>query len=862
MIRNRLFSFVVLLLVSLVPLGTAQDTTIQHPREIIGQELGENNKVPNWNKIVEYFRYLDGVSDRVHFEQLGDSSRGLPFVMATISSPENLANLEEYRQIMNRLADPRGLSESEAESLIARGKNVVAITCAVDADEVGSPQSAMLFAYTLATEDTPEVREILDNTILLLVPSLNPDGYNVYSEWVAKTAGTPYEGTMADSHHFYYGENNRDWFNFVHPETRLTVEHVFNAWRPPIIFDMHQMGGRLSRGVRMWVPPFVEPNEPNVHPLILQSTNELGMFLATSLIELGKPGVSFHSIYDAFNPMRQYGPLHNSVRMLSEAATPNLATDVTLRPDQLAPQRNVDVTKFSWNNPIPWKGGEWGIRQVIEYEQPIMMAAMTHASRYRERWLRNHLTIYRDSVEYQGKPFAFIIPSEQRDTSTAAELIDKLIFADVEVHRSDAAFTADGVAYEAGDYILPIAQPYGRYLKAVMETKGYPMVYNGDDAIAPYDSIGFTLPVQMGVASVQVELPFEVQMTKLDAAPAPAGSFTGSADSTGYIIARSSNAAIKAVTGLMEDSNEVFWLREDVEVEGAIHPDGSFYIPASPGLETRLRSMSTGLGVDITGVVESIDVPMQQLKHARIGVYRSYARERYDEYGWYFKLFDEYGFPWKELVDGDIRGGSLRDDVDVIILPPYLRSEVILNGRQPGTIFPEQLGGIGALGVRNLKAFVEAGGTLIANDMSTDLAIREFGLPVRNVVRDLTDAEFVVPGSLVRLIGNGDSPVNFGMSRDFAAMNFLNPVFEITGEGAEAVARYPAMNPLISGWLTGEENLFDRAAVVDAQVGDGHVFLFGIRPIYRMQARGTYKLLFNSILYGSAAPVDRPERPQ
>ena len=862
MIQSRLFSLVALLLVWFVPMGRAQNETIQHPREIIGQELGENNKVPAWEKIVEYFRYLDSVSDRVHFEQLGDSSRGLPFVMATISSPDNLENLEEYRQIMNRLADPRGLSDSEAEALIARGKNVVAITCAVDADEVGSPQSAMLFAYTLATEDTPEVREILENTILLLVPSLNPDGYNVYSEWVAKTAGTPYEGTMADRHHFYYGENNRDWFNFVHPETRLTVEHVFNAWRPPIIFDMHQMGGRLSRGVRMWVPPFVEPNEPNVHPLILQSTNELGMFLATSLIELGKPGVSFHSIYDALNPMRQYGPLHNSVRMLSEAATPNLATDVTLRQDQLIPQRNVDVTQFSWNNPIPWKGGEWGIRQVIEYEQPIMMAAMTHASRYRERWLRNHLTIYRDSVEYQGKPFAFIIPSEQRDTSTAAELIDKLIFADVEVHRSDAAFTADGVAYEAGDYILPIAQPYGRYLKAVMETKGYPMVYNGDDAIAPYDSIGFTLPVQMGVASVQVELPFEVEMTKLDAAPAPAGSFTGSADSTGYLIARSSNAAIKVVTGLMEDSNEVFWLREDVEVEGAIHPDGSFYVPASPGLETRLRSLAADLGVDIVGVDESIDVPMQQLKHARIGIYRSYARERYDEYGWYFKLFDEYGFPWKELVDGDIRGGSLNDDVDVIILPPYLRSEVILNGRQPGTIFPEQLGGIGALGVRNLKAFVEAGGTLIANDMSTDLAIREFGLPVRNVVRDLTDAEFVVPGSLVRLIGDGDSPVNFGMSRDFAAMNFRNPVFEITGDGAKAVARYPAMNPLISGWLVGEENLFDRAAVVDAQVGEGHVFLFGIRPIYRMQARGTYKLLFNSILYGSAAPVGRPERPQ
>ena len=649
---------------------SALGQTIQHPREIIGQELGENNKVPRWERVVEYFRYLDGASDRVQYRQLGESSRGNPFILVTISSPENLANLEEYRGILNRLADPRGLSDEEARSLIARGKMAVVITALVDADEVGSPQSSMLFAYTLATQSTPEVEEVLDNTILLLVPALNPDGLNVYSDWVAKTAGTPYEGTMADTHHFYYGENNRDWFMFVHNETQLTVEHVFNAWRPPIVYDMHQMGGQLGRGVRMWVPPFAEPNEPNVHPLILQSTNELGTFLASELIRQGKPGVNYQSIYDAWNPMRQYAPLHNMVRILSEAATPRLATDATLSSDDVIPQRGVDVRQFAWNNPIPWLGGEWSIRHVIEYEQPLMMGVLKHAARFRERWLENHLKIHRDNVEHEGAPHAFVVPAEQRDPGATAEMIDKLIFADVEVYRADEAFTADGVDYPAGSYILPVAQPYGRYLKAMMEIKGYPELYREGNPIAPYDSVGFTLWVMMGVHAVQIESPFEAPMTRVEEGALAEGTLTGTSASVGYLIPREMNAAIKAATGLMQAGLEVFWLREPIEAGGQTHEAGTFFVPASAEADARVPTVARDLGVPVTATDTPVNVPMQQLKLARMGIYRSYARERYDEYGWYRKLFDEYGLPWEDVVDGDIRRGELNERFDVIIPAP------------------------------------------------------------------------------------------------------------------------------------------------------------------------------------------------
>lgn len=835
--------------------------SIKHPREIVGQELGENNKVPMWDKIVEYFRYLSTASDRVKFEQLGESSLKNPFVLVTVSSPENLRNLEQHRQTLRRLTDPRGLTPQDAEALVARGKNVVVITCAVDADEVGSPQSAMLFAYTLATTNTPEVREILDNTILLLVPSLNPDGLILMSKWVAKTAGTVAEGSVSDEHHFFYGENNRDWFMFVNPETRLTVEKIFNAWHPPIIFDMHQMGGTMGVGVRMWVPPFFEPNEPNVHPLVIQQTNDLGMFMATRLIEQGKPGVSFYSIYDAWNPMRQYAPLHNSVRILSEGATPKLATDVRISADQVRPQLNVDVSKATWNNPIPWNGGEWSIRSVIEYEQPLMMGIMSHAARNRETWLRNHLKVYRDSVEYKGRPYAFVVPAEQRDAGTVAEMLNALMFAEVEVYRATAAFKADGVDYPAGSYVLPIAQPYGRYVKAMMEKKGYPPISNNGQPVAPYDSVGFTLPEQMGVESVEVQFPFQASLARITLVTAPEGAVMGGEGRSGYLIPRESNSAVKLATRLMREQNEVFWLRKPVEIRGKVFASGTFFVSASPNVHRAMPGAAREAGVQVTATDDPLNVPMQQLKGARIGVYRSYVRERYDEHGWYFRLFDEYGFNWQEIVDRDLRQGKLRDRFDVVILPPFLRTETLRNGYRPGTFFPDQTGGIGELGSRNLKAFVEGGGTLIVNDQTNQFAIEEFALPVRDVVRGLPDREFVVPGSIVRLIGGQEHPLLFGMPREFAAMQFRNPVFEVTGPGAEVVARYPGTNPLISGWIIGAERMANRAAIVDAPVGQGRVVLFGMRPEYRMQARGTYKLLFNAILYGSAAPAAVRERP-
>src|SRR5688572_16895255 len=225
---------------------------IPEPKDVLGFTPGDDRKLASWAKIVEYFQRLDAASDRVKFEEIGKSTMGAPFVYATISAPENLSKLDEFKEIQRQLADPRllgspanpALADRKARSLIARGKTIVLITCAIHSTEVGSTLSSTLIAHRLASSNEPEIQEILRNTIVLLVPSLNPDGVDIVKNWYDKTLGTPYEGTEPpELYHKYVGhDNNRDWYAFTQVETQLTVDKLHNAWHPQIVHDIHQMG--------------------------------------------------------------------------------------------------------------------------------------------------------------------------------------------------------------------------------------------------------------------------------------------------------------------------------------------------------------------------------------------------------------------------------------------------------------------------------------------------------------------------------------------------------------------------------------------------------------------------------------------
>src|SRR5689334_628978 len=494
-------------------LQSAGAANVPMPSEVLGFTPGDDRKLASWSQVVDYFDRLDRASDRMIFETLGQTTMGKPFVMATISSPANLARVEEYKQIQAQLADPRKLGapavrDRKAAELIKRGKTVVLITCGIHSTEVGSYLSSMLIAHRLASSNEPDVQKILDNTIILLVPSLNPDGVNIVKNWYDKTLGTPYEGTdPPELYHKYTGhDNNRDWYAFTQVETQLTVDKIHNVWHPQIVHDIHQQG---AYGSRLFLPPYMAPVEPNVPKDLVESYTELGNWMAAKMRAQGFEGITTNSTYDAWTPARAYSHYHGGVRVLSETASARIATPMTLKFEELRSREGYDPQKESPQFGPLWRGGEWRLSDITKYMTTAAFLLLDHAATNREQWLKRSYAIGKDAVRPRraGEIFGFLIePSPNSET-----LLNILKRGGVEVSSAK-----EGTVFKAGKRTLPTGtqlvrmdQPYGAFAKTLLEVQHYPNLRDAEGhPIAPYDVTAHTLSLLMNVPAQAVKAPF------------------------------------------------------------------------------------------------------------------------------------------------------------------------------------------------------------------------------------------------------------------------------------------------------------------------------------------------------------------
>ncbi len=820
---------------------------VPSPEEHLGFRVGEDRKLADWPEIVAYFEKVAGASDRVRFEELGKTTDGNPFVLATISSPENLGRLEELRRIQVRLNDPSGVSADEAERLVKGGKTIVLITCSIHSTEVGGSQMSMELLHRLATGGDDAVREILENVVLLLVPSLNPDGNRLVCDWYEKYLGTAYEGTSPPVvYHRYSGhDNNRDWFMFALKETRLTIERVHNQWHPQIVYDIHQMG---QRGPRLYVPPYIDPVDPNVDPVIVSGTSFMGATMADALAAAGKAGVATNWEFDIWTPARAYQHYHGGIRILSEAASVDIASPIDVKSEELEGERGFKPREAKLNHVMPWSGGRWSLRDIVDYEFVAAMALLGNAAKHRERWLRGSLEIGRRALKPEGGPYAFLVPRDQSDVGAAWELLDVLATGEVRLYEAVESFTADGIKYAKGCVVVPLAQPYGRFAKTMLERQTYPDFRKdpNDPPEVPYDVTAQTLGLQMGVDVVQVKNEFDCTFKPLKPIR-PSGEIHG-AGKPFYLFPSELLASTRATNLLLDKGFKLYRARGWEEVESRELRPGAFVVEAGSGIDRVLKE-ATRLGVSFYGVSELPDVAFE-VARPRIGVYRAWLPNA-DE-AWLRMILEEYGFEYRSLTPQEVRQGGLAKKIDVLILPDLGRDQIVdglkaVKGTDPKRYEDVYRMGLGEEGTKETLHFLGEGGSVITLNKASSYAIKDLMIPAENPLEGLKEREFYIPGSILGVTLDETHPVAYGYPREAAIYFISGPAFKV--KGGYEVAKYPEANPLLSGWILGEKHLRGLAAVADYPAGRGRVVLFGFPPHFRNQARGTFRMLFNAIYY-------------
>ncbi len=850
--------------------GEAHPSTPPAPEQFFGFRIGSDTKLARWDRIVDYMKAAAAASDRVRVRELGKTTNGNPFVAVEIASGDTLTDLDRFKQMERRLYLQGGTpTDAERDEIFHSGKAVVVVTCNIHATEIGSSQMAIELVHRLATGNSPSVRKILDNVILVLLPSLNPDGQTMVTDWYNKNLGTEFEGSsMPWLYHPYAGhDNNRDAYMLTQKESQYVAQLLWHDWFPSVWLDEHQQG---MTGARIFVMPATDPINPNVHPLIYRWNAMLGQAQAAALEAVGKEGIIYNSTYTNYweGAMAWAGWWHNEIGLLTEVASVRVASPTEQRkaelgrPPAAAPEAQGEGRRPSDNPgeilppprdvmprteyPRPWLGGRWTLRDIVDYELIATLGLLDAVADRRETLLRQIYEVNRATVE-SGKSgdvtSILITATGDEDAREAVHVVEKLRMGGVDVYRAEQAFQADGKSYPAGTFVVPMTQVFARYAKDMLEKQEYPEVRRTPTSApeAPYDVTAWSLGMMLGADAVFVKrpLPDSVRLQRVDTIGFPKGDVTG----TGQVFLFDYRGPDTAIA-----MNRL--LREGARVTLGARQAGAVQISGIP--RKRMESVAADFGLG----VRAVDAPRTNgiaIHPPRVGLYQPWTANM-DE-GWTRWVLEQYEFAPRTLHNEEVRAGRLRDNFDVIVLPDQ-QSRDLVEGNTSRSTRKEYRGGIGSEGIAALKAFVADGGTLVSLGSACDFVIDNWPIPVRNLKRGLSRDQHFAPGTIVRIQADTANPLTLGLAPDTFGFYINSPFFDV-GDGfpsqkTSVVVRYPNRNVVGSGWLKGEELMAGQAAVVTVDTNPGRLVLFGLRPQHRAQTHTTFPLLFNALYLSTA----------
>jgi hypothetical protein len=892
--RRSIVAVLLCLGVSLSAQGLLPITT---PKQALGFNVGDDYMVASYTQTIDYWRKLDAESDRMTMVDIGPTAEGRRQWMAVVSAPANLERLDYYKDVARRLALAEDLSEEDARALARAGKAVVWIDGGLHSNETVGAQQLIEMVYQMVSRTDAETLRLLEDTIQLYVPA-NPDGMELVANWYMREP-EPARRSLAGLprlYHKYIGhDDNRDFFLSSQPETTNMNRQMFLEWFPQIVYNHHQSG---PAGAVVFIPPFRDPFNYNLDPLIPLGIETVGAAMHSRLVAEGKGGSAMRSgaNYSTWwnGGLRTISYFHNMIGILTEIIGGPAPMDIALVPDRQLPQND---------SPLPVPPGKWHYRQSIDYEISQNRAVLDYASRYRETLLFNAWRMGRNSIERGSRdswtitpkriaalkaaaaagpqpnrvppelyetllhdprlrdPRGYIIPSDQPDFLTAVKFVNALLKTGITVLRSAGPFQAGGRTYPAGTFIVKTAQAFRPHVLDMFEPQDHPndFQYPGGPPVPPYDIAGWTLAMQMGIRYDRVLEDFDGPFSKVTRLLSPpAGEVSGPANPAGYLISRSTNDSFIMVNRLLKSGSEVYWLK-----------GGTFWAPATPNSREVVMSAAADLGVSVLGVAQPPAGEAWRLRPQRIGLYDQYGGLVAS--GWTRWLLEQYEFPFEVVYPQTLDSGGLRAKFDVLLFPDEAFRSSGPGGNQPApeSIPAEYRAWLGRITQEHtlpqLRRFVEAGGSLLAIGSSTALGAL-LGVPVSNhlvetapdgTTRPLPRDKFYVPGSLMRARIDTSHPLAHGMNDEALLFFDSSPVFR-AGPGVRRVASFVGTETLASGWAWGQQYLDGAVAVAEAPVGAGRVVLYGPEVAFRGQSHGTFKLLFNGLFFGASESVVLP----
>ncbi|PHN01597.1 M14 family metallopeptidase [Flavilitoribacter nigricans] len=873
--------FGVCLLFCLLPcFSYGQANAIPRPEEVIGFEVGADFHLATYEQSINYFQKLAEVSELVEIRQTGKTSEGRPWYYVLISAKENLAQIDRYRDISQQLAHPaEDLSREAALRLAEEGKAIVDISGGLHASEVAGAQHIITLAYDLLSRsEEKKIKNIMENVVLLLWPSLNPDGQDIIADWYLGNVGTPYETASTPwLYQKYVGhDNNRDAYMLNMLESRV-VGRTWREWEPNIIYVHHQSSPFPTR---IWLPPFAEPVATETPPIVAREVNMIGMAMAQELETKGQPGAvhmgkgfdAWYPGYIDYLPVLQNIPAYWTETALYRYATPHF---YTIR-DFPASRSKLQIESLYSS---PWKGGWWRLKDAMDYMETASIATLDYAAKYKETLLFNKYQSARATIEKYRRepPFAYIIPQQQRDPARPVELLRRLAFNGIRILQLERDMNFEGRDYPRGTWVIPMDQEFAALARQVLDVQEYPDLRESPDGPLeqPYDAAGWTLPYQMELKVITATSPLPADfraalkpvkgqaldpgeddttedLSKVDFAPG--AGFNTDAVAAGILPLPGSLSGSGNILSLDPRENNTFRVIGEalnLKLEVVYLEDTQTYGIKGAGrsqMEQWIKDYA--LNGQLTSSASTTPI------RPRIGVYRPWTASM--DMGWTRWLLDNYGLPYTSLRNSDFTAGDLHERFDVILLASE-RPGTIENGLPFGMAPPQYTGGLGETGTRNLQNFVNRGGTLVCLNRSSDFAIDALHLPVKNAVSGVNRSQFFTGGSIVEVEVNPSHPVTSGMPEYANVFVYSSPVFDTPDDfRGEVLARYQAKgSPLRSGYLVGEQYLNGKAAALDVHYGKGHVLLFGFQPQWRGQPMGTYRTLFNALLYTQSLTAQR-----